>query len=248
MQGKSRFINDVADTNTGSGIRTEGPVTKGSTLVKAIDLNIGKSGIKVTRTETRDWTGNKNTPFSTLGASNHSMLDREQHDYYATDPAAVKALLEKENFAHRIWEPACGEGHISKVLESAGYDVKSTDLIYRGFGSPIPQDFLHDEIANFAGDIITNPPYRYATEFVEKALGIIGDGHIVAMLLKLTFLEGKKRKQLFAKYPPKKVYVFSERVVCALNGDFKNVGSSAVCYAWFVWGKGFTGKPEIDWI
>ena len=67
-------------------------------------------------------------------ASNISLTDRQEDDFYATDPKALRLLLEKERFAPHIWECACGQGHLSKVLLDAGYDVKSTDLIYRNFG------------------------------------------------------------------------------------------------------------------
>ena len=73
-------------------------------------------------------------------------------------------------------------------------------------------------------------------------------GHKVAMFLKLTFLEGQKRKKLFSKYPPRYVYVFSKRVNCAKNGEFEKYGNNAVAYAWFVWEKGFCGEPVIRWI
>ena len=97
-------------------------------------------------------------------------------------------------------------------------------------------------------DIITNPPYKYATEFVKKAINSITEGHKVAMFLKIQFLESKKRRELFLKYPPKYVYVFSERVSCAKNGDFEKYPSSAICYAWFLWVKGWFGNPEIKWL
>ena len=80
--------------------------------------------------------------FTALGSSNHALENREAFDYYATDPKAVEMLLELEQFAPVIWEPACGEGHISKVLQAHGYEVISTDLVYRGFGDPEPLDFL----------------------------------------------------------------------------------------------------------
>lgn len=99
------------------------------------------------------------------------------------------------------------------------------------------------------GDIITNPPYKYAAEFVEHALEVIEDGNKIAMFLKLTFLEGEKRRELFRTNPPRKIYVFTKRINCALNGEesFFN-SSSAVCYAWFIWQKGNKEKPVIDWI
>lgn len=108
-----------------------------------------------------------------------------------------------------------------------------------------------DDKTRWDGDIITNPPYKYAKEFVEKALNTIPTGNKVAMLLKLLFLEGKARKELFRKYPPKHVYVFSGRIMCAKNGEFEKMkagGGSAIAYAWFIWEKGYDGKPTLDWI
>ena len=120
--------------------------------------------------ENKDWTGGKNSVYTTLGASNHTDKERQQHDYYATEPKAMELLLAEESFYPVIWECACGEGHLSKVLEEHGFEVISTDLVYRGFGDPEPLDFLKDTLENFEGDIITNPPYKYALEFVEQAL------------------------------------------------------------------------------
>ena len=103
----------------------------------------------------KDWTGNRNSIYTTLGASNHSDKERQSHDYYATEPKATELLLAEESFAPVIWECACGEGHMAKVLEEHGYQVISTDLIYRGYGKEEPVDFLHEPVADFDGDIIT---------------------------------------------------------------------------------------------
>jgi hypothetical protein len=192
----------------------------------------------------KDWTGNTKSIHIPLGANNHVDFDRAENDYYATDPKAMGLLLEQESFNY-VWEPACGEGHLSKVLDESGVLGKSSDLINRGYGEQL--DFFKYQ-GTWGGDIITNPPYKYAKEFVEHALGLVNIGSKVAMFLKLTFLEGKARKQMFKKYPPKTVYVSSSRLNCAMNGDFKNSGSSAAAYAWFVWEKGFTGDPIIKWI
>lgn len=143
-----------------------------------------------------------NKVFKTLGASNHTTDQRADFDYYATEPRAVELLLEQETFAPVIWEPACGEGHISKVLQAHGYDVISTDLIYRGFGDPEPLDFLKETLTDFEGDIITNPPYTVGLEFVRRALDSVRPGGKVAMFLKVTFLEGQKRGEFFSVTPP----------------------------------------------
>lgn len=201
----------------------------------------------------KDWTGNQNSIYKTLGASNHTTKERETNDYYATEPKAIELLLKLEQFSPYVWECACGEGHLSKVLEEHGYTVLSTDLIDRGYGKG-GVDFLgvtrSDIKADVPRDIITNPPYKYAKEFVEHALGISLDGTKVAMFLKLQFLEGKARKKLFEKHPPKTIYVASSRLLCAKNGEFQKMrdgGGSAVAYAWFVWEKGYRGNTIVKW-
>lgn len=187
--------------------------------------------------------------YAPIGATNHSKEEREVDDYYATDPKAMEALLRVESFHPRIWEPACGGGHISRVLEEHGHDVRNSDVVNRmGEGGVELLDFIDDHLEKWDGDIITNPPYSFAQEFIERALSVVRDGGKVAMFLKLTFLEGKKRKGMFAKHPPKRVYVFSSRVACAKGGDFSSTQSSAVAYAWFVWEMGFKGNPVINWL
>lgn len=186
--------------------------------------------------------------FATLGASNHGSQPREEHDYYATDPIAMELLLEKETFSKDIWECACGEGHLSKVLRAHGYNVRSTDLVDRDFGEA-GVDFLA-QTERFDGDIITNPPYKYAKEFVQKAVESVTDGHKVAMFLKVQFLEGKGRRELFEKYPPKYIYISSNRICCCKNGDFspeQRKNNSAQAYAWYIWEKGFSGEPTVRW-
>lgn len=196
-----------------------------------------------------DWVGNKNSIYKTLGASNHTEKEREINDYYATDSVAIDYLLTKAKPSQNLWECACGEGHLSKRLIEYGYNVKSTDLIFRGYGVG-GVDFLKCN-DTFQGDIITNPPYKYAKEFVEHALDLIPEGNKVFMFLKLQFLEGKSRRKLFDKNQLKTVYVSSSRILCAKNGDFETIkkgGGSAVAYAWFEFEKGYDSEPIIKWI
>ena len=199
----------------------------------------------------KDWTGNKNSIFKTLAASNHTDKERELNDYYATEPKALELLLELETFSPYVWECACGEGHLSEVLKSHGYKVKSSDIIDRGYIGTETLDFLkvkkEDIKQDFSRDIITNPPYKYAKEFVKHALDISMDSTKIAMFLKVQFLEGKARRELFEKYPPKKIYVSSSRLICAMNGEFEKYPSSAVAYAWFIWEKGFKGDTIVRW-
>ena len=189
--------------------------------------------------------------FTPLGASNHSVHEREKHDYYATDPKALELLLEKETFSHYVWECACGEGHLSDVLKAHGYDVKSSDLIDRGYAGTEVKDFFKitqaDVAADYQRDIITNPPYKCGQAFVEHALNLALPGTKLAMFLKIQFLEGQARRVLFEKYPPKTIYVSSSRLACAKNGEFQKKESSAIAYAWYIWEKGYTGETVVKW-
>ena len=196
----------------------------------------------------KDWKGNAKSIFACNGASNHSDGERQSDDYYATEPKAIHKLCQVETFTPMVWECACGGGHLVKALQENGYQVYATDIVDRGCAEMEQIDFFSVDYTPY--DIITNPPYKYAKEFVEHALKIVGNGRKVAMFLKLTFLESKSRKELFEKYPPKKIWVFSERVQCAKNGDFEKAkkDGSAVAYAWYIWEKGYNGETTIGWI
>lgn len=196
----------------------------------------------------KDWVGNYKSIYTTLGASNHTDKEREENDYYATDPKAIDYLFVEGGVKlnNPVLECACGEGHLSKQIKKYGYEVISRDLIDRGYGET-GVDFLKTT-EKWPGDIITNPPYKYAQEFCEHALQLINPGHKVYMFLKLQFLEGQKRRKLFDKHELKKIYVTSSRIKCAKNGDFDGMGSSAVAYAWFEFEKGYNGDPVIKWI
>ena len=198
----------------------------------------------------KDWTGNANSIWKTLGASNHTDKERQNEDYYATDPIAAEWLLKIEEIPKDkpIWECAAGEKHLSKVFEEHGYKVRSSDLIVRT--EDVEQlDFLTSN-ETWNGTIITNPPYNQAVNFIQKAMESITEGNKVIMFLKVQFLEGKSRKKLFEKYPPKIVWVSSSRITCAKNGDFEYMkanGGSALAYAFYVWQKGYKGDTILKW-
>lgn len=187
-----------------------------------------------------------------MGARNGALENREENDYYATDPRALELFLDKfyedgERLCDNVWECACGEGHLSNVLHRYGYSVYSSDLVDRGYGADV-RDFLASR-HNWCGDIVTNPPYKYAKEFVLQALNNVSNGNKVIFFLKCQFLEGQDRlKNIYKDNPPKYVYVHSSRQNCAKNGDFNKYTSATLCYCWFVWQKGFKGETILRWI
>jgi len=180
--------------------------------------------------------------------------ERVKEDYYATPKEATESLLNTLDLSEceSFYEPACGEGHISKVLKKfyPNADIYSTDLIDRGFGVG-NIDFLKlDNYTRKFDCIITNPPFKLSQEFIEKGLKL--SNKYVIMFAKIQLLEGVARRKLFDKYTPKYIYVFTERVNPLRNGSPVDENgkkwASTMCFAWFVWEIGFSGEPIIRWL
>jgi hypothetical protein len=176
--------------------------------------------------------------------------DRERDDFYPTPPGATRALLGVETFTGPIWECACGEGDMARVLQDSGHHVISTDLIDRGFGEA-RVDFLM-EWQSRAPNVVTNPPFKHAEEFARKALALTAPwtpGGKVAMLARLAWLEGKGRRVLFESTPLARVWVFAGRLSFE-RGKLSDAGRAGgmVAFAWFVWEHGHSGPPALGWI
>jgi hypothetical protein len=168
----------------------------------------------------------------------------EKGDYYATHPSMVERFISNVSEKYelgRILEPACGGGHISKVLEDYIYEVESTDLFDRGFGTP-GIDFL-ERSELFEGSIITNPPYSLSVEFVKKSIEIQNGPGIIAMLLQYQWITTKK-SSVFDPYLSD-IYLFRGYIGCGKNGVFPRSPMGAIHYAWFVFRKDFSGIKEI---
>lgn len=190
-----------------------------------------------------------------MGASSraHSIIGyypegRPENDFYPTPDIATHALMQAEIFRGPIWEPACGDGAISKILENNyGYKVFSTDIEPRNYGTQ--QDFLCAEKlpeTNFdIVNIITNPPFKIIQKFAEHALELGCEK--LALFGKLAFLEGQERTLWLEKTPFKCAYVFRKRLSLYRNGvKMKNGGM--IAFAWFVWERGHTAEPVIRWV
>lgn len=168
--------------------------------------------------------------------------DLDGPDFFPTPAWATYALIDNENFKGDIWECACGNGAMSNVLAETGQSVFSSELYDRGFGD-IGQDFLNP--SRQADNIVTNPPYNAAEGFVRS--GLSHSNKKFALLLRLAFLEGANRAStIFAKVPPSRVWVFSERITFyPANAVQKGTGTTA--YAWFVWDKDASNSTELKW-
>lgn len=169
--------------------------------------------------------------------------DAGKGDFYPTPAWATEAILDREPLPGTIWEPACGDGSMARVIMARpDRVVHATDLYDRGFGQA-GRDFLKEPDYTWYGSIITNPPYSLAQEFVEKACRL-ATGKVL-MLLKLNFLEGVARHEMFRRLPPVRIWVFSRRIKFPMPSG---TGGGVLAYAWFVWERGYTGAPQLRWI
>ena len=220
----------------------------------------------------KDWRGGKNSIFtSLLGATSHSNEEREIHDYYATDPIAAKYLLKIEPQINNVWENAVGAGNLAEPYRAEGKLSAVSDLVDRGY---YPEGIMTSYGRDFMlmnkvwkGDIVTNPPYGIALPWARHCLEVLQEGHYLALFMKITFLEGKERKEFFKENPPVRVWISSSRIACAKNNEFvipkkdkdgnikydengKPLMSkccSAACYCWYVWQKGYKGDTTVKW-
>ncbi len=198
---------------------------------------------------TQDWTGNRTSLFTPLGASNHTNQERETNDYYATDPQALEILMQHKQLPQVIYECACGAGHLSKVLEQNGHQVLSTDLINRGYGVSGVDFLAVKTIPEDCTCILTNPPYKYTADFIAHALELLPEEGEAIFLLNVNALAGQNRFRRFYSHGIlSDVYLFTKRIKCAKNGLFAATQSSAVNYAWFVFRKGYKGSTFLHWI
>lgn len=182
-----------------------------------------------------------------------AMVDsRPDDDYYPTPLAVIAPLLDREDLAGGIWEPACGEGAIVRALATAGHPVVATDLVDRGVGTG-GRDFLAARrMARLpdgrpARHIVTNPPYRLARPFADRALALLPPGGLCALLLRLAFLEGQARRDWWQDGPLARVWVSSRRLTLYPAGWQGAKSRGTIAFAWFVWVRGHTGKPALGW-
>jgi hypothetical protein len=175
-------------------------------------------------------------------AGTHTHAERG-NDLYETPACAVEALLRVEKLRRFVWEPACGPGSIVQVLRRHGHEVFASDVIDYGWGHCVG-DFLYAGFGSGEEAIVTNPPYQLAEKFVRKALEL---SPLVIMLLRLAFLESRRRTDILEHSGLARVHVFRKRLPMMHRHNWTGPrASSAMPFAWFVWERGYAGPTTID--
>lgn len=172
---------------------------------------------------------------------------RERDDFYPTPPELTHALLRAERFDGGVWEPACGDGAISREMEAAGCAVVSTDLVDRGYGDS-RRDFLMEQaMPADCRHIVTNPPFKLGEQFWDRACSLAPGK--VAFLCRLTWLESVKRAALFSRHPLARVWICPWRPKFQRGRqatDDDNAGMLA--HAWYVRDPEHKGPPALHWL
>lgn len=173
---------------------------------------------------------------------------RQLNNFYATHPSCTADILREEEFHKDVLEPFCGVGSMSEVIKQNGHNVLSYDIVDRGYG--LVGDFYQVDFPRRKYDVITNPPYDNVIDVVLRCLDICKEK--VAVLMPLRYLSsGSRYNELYKKCPPKRVYVYQERICIAKNADFEkynDAGANMEIYAWYIWERGFKGATELKWI
>ena len=167
-------------------------------------------------------------------------LNAHRDGWHPTPPRGTRALLSRESFHGTIWECACGDGAISRVLDAVGHTVISTDLFDRGCGRG-DHDFLADH-TTAADHIITNPPYSPPVGLAAHGLFRMrspasGLGGTVCMLLPINWEAAQSH--LMAKCCRK--YTFSRRLAMHRGGYTGKKGSPQLNVAWYVFSNEHSG-------
>ena len=197
-------------------------------------------------------------------AGSDSAYGNPEYDFYATNPKDVELMLKSIHrqgivfSGTKFLEPSVGQGHIVETCKSSSYMPKdqqwtTVDIVDRGYPLTIQGDFLYTAIGDKFDGIIMNPPYSLASQFVERCMGLLNENGMCLAFLKIQFLEGSTRRDLFNKFPPKYIYVYRNRAVPWRNGESINPSTgeewpSTMCFAWFIWQKGSTSEPIIRWV
>lgn len=173
---------------------------------------------------------------------NRRAANMEGPDFYPTPAWATRALLAVETIRGSVHEPCCGNGAMASVLLENGIVVEASDLFDHGYGrSGLDARTMPGPVEN----IVTNPPYNIAEDLLLRFHEICE--RKIAMLLRLSFLESKRRYPLFVNKPPSRVHIFSERLSMSAAGTVVK-GGGTISYGWFIWERGYNGPPSLGWI
>lgn len=181
--------------------------------------------------------------------SKRSGYERDPYDWYVEPAWTVEALAEREPFHGTILDPCAGQGTIPAVFAARGHRALAGDIVDRGYPDTIDADWF--DLSGFwrervFDNIVSNPPYGRATEFIELALARAR--RKVAVLVRTDFLASQIRYPLFTRGPTARVYIFSRRPNIPPGGREVVPHGGQHDFCWIVWEHDHFGPPTIHWL
>lgn len=177
---------------------------------------------------------------------------RDEHDWYVEPYECSLALFDHVTFSGSIWDPACGIGRIVKSALLSGLDCFGSDIIARSSTCSIECDFFDSRKILPYENIISNPPFGRAEEFVLRSLSLVPVGGHVAMILPLVWMAGfSSKRDWLPRSPLQTVLPISPRPSMppgAVIAAGEKPGNGTKDFAWFVWKKGTSDTPRIDFL
>lgn len=180
--------------------------------------------------------------------------NRRAEDFYPTgQPEAIRALLARDGARIRplgtVWEPACGDGALVRVIRATGLPCIASDLIDRKCPDSAVANF-YDSVQSPASTIITNPPYDQINardghgRWLRHTLGLPGWRYL-ALLLSWDWPAARANGlgKLLDENPFSYCYLMRWKL------DFTGEGSPPQRNAWFVWDRDdIRTEPGFRWL
>jgi hypothetical protein len=168
-------------------------------------------------------------------------FERVDNDWYVEPMWVVRKLLAACHFEGEIHDPCCGQGTIPQAAHNAGYVATGADIVDRGYAPAKRLDFMTDP--HVYDNIIFNPPYKFAEQFIHRAM-IMVRGKI-AVIVNIKFLASQGRyDRLFQQIPPAEVFICSRRPSMPPGGGAVEAKGGTADYCWIVWDMGKRPRPE----
>lgn len=182
---------------------------------------------------------------SVVGNARSSGYARNADDWYQEPRIAIDMLLDVEAYDGVVWDPACGGGNIPDACKARRIPFLGSDIVFRGWPDTLVEDFLTTDRRQ--DNIITNPPYNLAEQFVVHALKRAH--HKVAVIVRTAFLEGQGRHaRLFSKTPPARIWQFAPRISMPPGGKDIPAKGGSIAYCWVIWDKDHDGPCSFGWL
>lgn len=180
------------------------------------------------------------------------LWERDIHDWYVEPFECSRALFQTETFQGPIWDPACGFGRIVTQARSLGLEAYGSDIVSRSEFCEFTADFFDMGTVPTFTNIVTNPPFGRAEEFVRKSIELIPEGGKVGAILPIVWLAGFSSKRDWLPVSPlKKVYPISPRPSMPpgrVIAEGIRPGNGTKDFCWLVWQRGYTGQAEVEFL